>query len=349
MTVQFALGLPHRQRSLARPLGAAMARRVERAPQAADDHPAHQRRITEADLGLGGMDVDVDLIGRNLEKQRHHRMPITREHLGIGPPHCADEQPVLHRPAVDEEILVIRHATIEGRQPGDAAEHQSLALEIDPDAVLRERAVGQRGDALGPGLAALHPERTPSVMLQRKGDVGPRHCEALHHVDARGIFCARRAQEFAACGHAREQPLDTHARAGRQRSGALRHHFAIVDGARPAFLPAHSAFERHPRDTGDRRQRLAAKAQGIDLVDRVVGQLGGRMTFQCKRHFGRRHAAAIVGHFDQIGAARGEADHDPRRARVYGVFHQFFQRAGRAFDHFSRCNPVDKMFGETAY
>jgi hypothetical protein len=40
---------------------------------------------------------------------------------------------------------------------------------------------------------------------------------------------------------------------------------------------------------------------------------------------------------------------NPRGARVYGVFHQFFQRAGGAFDHFSGSDTVDKMFGQTAY
>ena len=43
---------------------AALAGRVERMAQAADDEAADTAGIAEADLGLGGVDVDVDLIGR---------------------------------------------------------------------------------------------------------------------------------------------------------------------------------------------------------------------------------------------------------------------------------------------
>jgi hypothetical protein len=105
---------------------------VERAAQAGDDHAADQRRIAEADLGLGGVDVHVDLIGRHVDEQRDHRMAIARQHR----PHRRRaprpiEQAVLHRAAVDEQILVIGDAAIEGRQSGDAAE---------PDAFARNRS-----------------------------------------------------------------------------------------------------------------------------------------------------------------------------------------------------------------
>jgi hypothetical protein len=42
-------------------------------------------------------------------------MPIVREHSGISPAHGAREQAVLHRPAVDEQVLVVGDAAVEGR------------------------------------------------------------------------------------------------------------------------------------------------------------------------------------------------------------------------------------------
>jgi hypothetical protein len=41
---------------------------VERSAEAADDEAAHRRRVPEANLGLGGVDVDVNLFERHLEK-----------------------------------------------------------------------------------------------------------------------------------------------------------------------------------------------------------------------------------------------------------------------------------------
>ena len=73
--VRRARGPHHRRRGLlAR--GAALAFLVERVAQAADDQPAHRRRIAEADLGLGRVDVDVDLLERDVEEQGGDRMAV---------------------------------------------------------------------------------------------------------------------------------------------------------------------------------------------------------------------------------------------------------------------------------
>ena len=97
----------------------------ERVAQRADDQPAHQAGVAEAHLGLGRMDVDVDLLGRPVEKQRHDRMAVARQDVLIGAAHRADQQLVAHRPAVDEEILVARQAAVEGRQAGEAGQRET--------------------------------------------------------------------------------------------------------------------------------------------------------------------------------------------------------------------------------
>ena len=99
-----------------------MAGLVERVAEAADDQPANRAGIAEADLGLGRVDVDVDLVAREVEEQGEHRVAVAGEQVLIGGAHRADQQPVLHRPAVDEQILMVGDAAVEGRQAGDAAE-----------------------------------------------------------------------------------------------------------------------------------------------------------------------------------------------------------------------------------
>ena len=140
-----------------------MAGLVERGAQAADDQPAHRRRIAEADLGLGRVDVDVDLVERHLEEQGRDRVAVAREQVAIGGAQRADQQPVLHRPRVDEQILLVGHAAVEGRQADDAGQAQAVADAVDADAVPVELAVEQRRDPRrrvrrldATGLAARH-------------------------------------------------------------------------------------------------------------------------------------------------------------------------------------------------
>ena len=132
-------------------------------------------------------------------------------------------------------------------------------------------------------------------MVEREADVAARHRQPLHRVEAGGIFGARAAQELAPRGDLVEQPFDADPRAGRKRGRPLAHRLAMIDLDPPAVGAAHAAFERQPRHAGDRRQRLAAEAEAGDPVDRVVGQLRGRVALEREAHFVGRHAAAVVG------------------------------------------------------
>ena len=83
---------------------------AERWRNAPTMRPRTRAGVAKAHLGLGGMDVDVDLFGRPVEKQRDDRMAVARQHILIGAAHRADQQLVAHRPAIDDEILVARQS-----------------------------------------------------------------------------------------------------------------------------------------------------------------------------------------------------------------------------------------------
>jgi hypothetical protein len=193
---------------------------VERTAQPADDHSADQLRIAKAHFGLRGMDVHIDFARRDVEEQGNDRMAVAREQVGIGAAKRADEQPVLHRPAVDEQILMVGDAAIVGRQADHAAQMHVGAVDIDADAVRREIALRERGDARQLVLPALHVEHASPVMFDDEADVGPRHREPFDDVDARSIFAPRAAQKFAPRRNAREQILDDDTRAVAQRRRA---------------------------------------------------------------------------------------------------------------------------------
>jgi hypothetical protein len=326
-----------------------MPRPIERGAQPPHDQPAHQAGIAEAHLCLGGVDVHIDLARRNLQEQRHHRMPVARQHVLIGAPHRADEQAVFHWPSVDEQELMIGNAPVECRQPRDAAQHHAFAAIIQRNTIFRQRAVGQRRHPFGARLPRRHGQRAAAVMLQREAHVRPRHRQAFHHIDAGGIFGAGGAEELAPGGHLREQPFHADARAGREGGGAFVDQLAIVDHPPPAVAPPHPAFDREGRHAGDRRQRLAAKAQRRHRLDGVVRQLGRGMAFEREGDLVARHAAAVVGHLDPRGPALRQCDGDARGACVDRVLDKLLQRAGGSFHHFARGYAIHQMFGQTAY
>ncbi|GAM06903.1 hypothetical protein MBENS4_3899 [Novosphingobium sp. MBES04] len=75
-------------------------------------------------------------------------------------------------------------------------------------------------------------------MFEDETDVGPGHRETAHHILARGVLGARRAQELAARGHLAEQVLDPDAGSGRQGRRTILGHHAMVGHPLPALVRA---------------------------------------------------------------------------------------------------------------
>jgi hypothetical protein len=215
--------------------------------------------------------------------------------------------------------------------------------------IVGQLPVGERGDPLFPCLTRLHAQHPAAIMLDREGDRRMRHRQAAHDVEAGGIFRLGRAQEFAPRGHPGEELVDGDAGAGRQCGGPFGHQHAIVDGAVPAIGAARPAIDRQARDRRDRGQRLAPETERRDILDRVVGHLGGGMALQRQGHVLRIHAAAVIADLDPVEPAARQAHGDARRAGIQRVFDDFLERAGGSFDHFACGNAIDQMFGQTAY
>jgi hypothetical protein len=94
---------------------AALAFGVERCAEPADDQPPHGLRIAEPDFGLGRVNVDVDLVSRDLDEQRRNRVAVACEQVAIGRTKSADEETIFHRARIDEQILLIGEPAVEGR------------------------------------------------------------------------------------------------------------------------------------------------------------------------------------------------------------------------------------------
>ena len=344
----FTRGPLHRRRHLlAR--GTAVTGCLERLPQSPDDQPAHRGGVAEADFGLGGMDVDVDLASGQLDEQRGDRVAVAREQVAVGGAQGPHEQPVLHRTRVDEQELLVGHAAVEGRQADHPGEPQLITDMVDAHPVPLEPRVEQRRDA-GRRIARLDGDRPAPVMLHAKADVGPGQREPLHRVHAGGIFGAGGAQELAPRGDLVEQPFDPHPCPRRDRSGPLACPCAMIDGDSPPLAcPALAAFEREARHAGDRRQCLAAKAEAQHLLDPLVGKLRGRMPLERKRHIGWIHSQPVVADLDEIEPARCEPDRHRRRAGVKRILDQLLERACRTLDDLARGDAIDQSGGKPSY
>ena len=187
-------------------------------------------------------------------------------------------------------------------------------------------------------------------MLEAEADIGPRHREPPHGVEAGAIFGARAsAGTCAARGPCRTAPRPGSAcpaatrrappppsRHGRSRSATRR------------------ARRRGCRASAARRWRSTASAspRKPKLVTSSIWSSGSfevawRSSARCIS--ARRHPAAVVDHLDQVEPARREPDRDLPRTRVEAVFDQLLQRARRAFDHLARGDAIDEVGREPSY
>ena len=272
-------------------------------------------------------------------------MTITRQHIGIGAAHCARQQLVLDRAAIDEKVLVVGHAAIVGRQPRNAGQVRIPAHGIDRHAVFCQFARNKPCHAAGQRFIALHRDHPAPIVLQHEADVGPRHCEAAHNILTRRPFGARRAQELAPRRYFAEEVLHPDARSRWKRGGSVIFKHTMIDHPLPALLGAmRTALDRQPRDRSDRRQGFATETQRRHQFNMFVGQLGRGVPFKRQRHLVGRHAAAIVGHLDQVQPARGKTHGDLRRPRVDRILDQFLERRCRALDHLACGDAIDEMF-----
>ena len=94
-------------------------------------------------------------------------------------------------------------------------------------------------------------------------------------------------------------------------------------------------------NSAQRRQRLASEAEGVDIQQVRAVDLGCGMAGQGQRQFILGDAPAIIRDADQRFAPVGDINRNPARACVDGVFHQLFNRRGRAFNHLARRDTVD--------
>ena len=100
--------------------------RAERLHQSATHHFVHHRLFAEAHFGFGRMNVDVDLIGRHLEKQMDLRTSFLDRRHAVGIDDGVGDRPIFHDASIDEHVLRTARRPLL-RQRRDVAEQPHAA------------------------------------------------------------------------------------------------------------------------------------------------------------------------------------------------------------------------------
>ena len=323
----------------------------QRMAQGADDQPADRPGIAEPDFRLGRMDVHVHFGRRNIEKQGNERMAVAGQEIAIGAAHGPGHQAILDRPAVDEEILVPRGSPMQRRHADMAGQPYAVAHGVDAHRIVGKILAQDRREPRQPDI-----EHVPGVDRQRKQgafavaaqaetDFRMRHRQPVDRVANRLLLAALALEELEPRRRGVEQVehLDLGAAGHRRRSGNAAQ--AAVNVDRPARIGVRlPGRDLEPADRADRRQRLAAEAEGRNVDEIVARQLAGGVPLHGKRQGLAPHAAAVVGHGDIAPAAVAHDRIDPARTGVDRVLDQFLDDGRRALDHLARGNPVNNIW-----
>ena len=149
-------------------------------------------RIAKPDLDLGRMHVDVDACRVQLEKQHERRMPFLVQHVVKSLADCVSNQAVAHEAPVDEKILIVACAAIEGRRGDQAGQAYTGRLLVERQAGCLELLPEQGNGALPKSLLRQSP-LCAAVVLQRHRYLWAGQCDALEHLFAMAELGAFRA------------------------------------------------------------------------------------------------------------------------------------------------------------
>ena len=105
------------------------------------------------------MDVDVDLLGRELQEQRGHRLAVARQQIAISGAQRTFEQAVLHRAAVDEQMLEARRVVAGIGQADQTRQAHPVALDLERRRIVGERAAHELAQARARPLEQIGPRR----------------------------------------------------------------------------------------------------------------------------------------------------------------------------------------------
>ena len=246
----------------------------------------HGGTVPKPNLGLRGVHVHIDQLGRQVDEQRVLRLQRTVQHVGIRRAHAVGHGAVAHPAVVDNDVLHISPGAGRGGLADQAAQGKRADLGGHRQGVGAESFAQHCGQPVETvrGRVPLELQLELPVMPKPQRDGGVGDGGALEHVRAPGVFGLRRFEKFASRWQVEKKlsQADTSTRLGRRglhwpdlaRTG-------LNAGAIAARAAADEFDVRHGRH---RRQCLAAETEMGGMMQFVeIGNLAGGVAQQRQR------------------------------------------------------------------
>ncbi len=280
--------------------------------------------VLKLDLGLGGMDVDVYVLGVDIKINKIGHLFALGQQAVEGLHDSLAEIRVAHVAPIDEEELMCAFLLARLGLAHEAADAAHRGLDMYGQQVLVDALAKHLDDALAQ-LAGPEVEHLRPVAVEGEGDVGVDEHDALEGRDDIVEFGGVRLQELPACGHVIKQILDEEVGTLGTRAGLLSHKPRPGDGEVCAQVgTAQTRLEFHLCHCRDGSQGLAPEAHGME-VEEVVGHPDLRRGVPLERQacVGLRHALAVVDDLDGGAAGIDHRDVYVAGSGIHGVLDEF--------------------------
>jgi len=330
--------------------------------------------LAETDLSLGGMNVDVDFVGRHFEEEEDDGERGGRDDVAVGLNDGVDDETIADEALVDEDVdrvaveFLQRGAGDEAADAEEAGIGRSVVAIAAPgrwfgDAGVVKAALGGQGEELVESVAAedlidalgrlAHRRRCQQRVgggVKLEVDFGMGERVMRHQRGYMSEFGGFGAEKFAAGWRVEEEVADGDGGAGRTAGIFDGEDFAACDfDAGPGGALGWTSNEFEARDGGDGGERFAAEAEGGD-GEQIVGRanFGGCVTLEGEQGVVAHHAATVVGNADEAATASFDFDADAGGAGIEGVLQQLLDDGGGAVDDLAGGDLVGDLVGENA-
>ena len=313
--------------------------------EAAVDEVVGEAAFAEADFVFGGVGVDVDELGVDIEVEDVDGVAAVVGHVLIGLADGVGDDFVANDAAVDIKVLLVGLGVGAGGQADAAIEVHVGGARVNCDGLFEQFVAKYALDTRGEVAATVVTEGF-AVVFQVDADARMAEGEALHELLDVGALGALAFEEFFPRRGVVEKVTDFDGGAGRVCGGTDGEPQMRTD-APGLFLSFGAAGQGGFGDGGNAGQSLAAKAEGGDVFEIVdVLDFAGGVGGEGENEIVGMDAAAVVADADEFAATVFDVDVNVGRAGVDGVFDDFFDHGGGAFNDFAGGDLVNETVGQ---
>ena len=259
-------------------------------------------RVAESHLRFAGMHIDIDLSSRCLQKGDEEGKASRRNRVAVSDAHDACKRSVLYRATIDEKKLFRRAIGMMRRKRAEGLQAHALLLRDDRKGIFQKETPHDLRDAFlggveGQGLTACGQEEFSFFVVEAfKMHIGVGKRDSLYLSEDECGFVKVATKEAQSCGCGEEEVLYLYIGALGLGGGLRLRNPSGFDKNFCALARLRTAFDERAADRGDGGKGFAAKTEGVNIQQVVLGKLGGCVSFYGEQQVFFVHAASVVLH-----------------------------------------------------